>query len=105
MNDLLVEVARLAAPDDECTDDLVRPQQRNDQDAAISGVTSYFLQGRMRSLLLGREAVQVHAAPGGVADPHVGPADGLVRNCGDKLIAHSIVLRADGIVACVLLNT
>ena len=40
--DLLVEFTWLAAPDDQRADDLVRPQQRNNQDAAISGVETIF---------------------------------------------------------------
>ena len=38
VDDLLVEFARFAAPDDQSANDLVRSEQRNDQDAAISGV-------------------------------------------------------------------
>ena len=43
VDDLLVEFTRLAAPDDQRADDLVRPEQRNDQDAAISGVENDLL--------------------------------------------------------------
>ena len=37
-----IEFARFAAPDDQRADDLVRPEQRNDQDAAISGIENDF---------------------------------------------------------------
>ena len=49
VNDLLVEFTRLATPDDKRADDLVRPEQRNDQDAAIAGVEHDLLNGRRRS--------------------------------------------------------
>src|SRR4051794_18599328 len=49
VDDLLDEFARFAAPDNQSANDLVRSEQRNNENAAISGVENRFQCERLRS--------------------------------------------------------
>ena len=86
---MLVEFTRLAAPDDQRADDLVRPEQRNDQDAAIAGIEHDLLNVRGRSCAeIGQ--LDGRAAPRSVANPQIVQPDGLVGHRGNELVAHPI---------------
>lgn len=87
VHDLFAEFTWLAAPDDKRTDDLVRPEQWNHEDAAISGVGDDLLNGRWRLFFKVRD-LDRRPTPCGVADSCVVQSYRLVGNCGDTLIAH-----------------